>query len=180
MLLFDTFTNNETNSFIEFGDFSGLNLFIVSFPVLVIFLFLANVMIDKRKSLTNPIRKWYFLIDLLISAFIISAYPTFECIYNTSHRNATIHKAKVFESNYYQKLTSDEKDYFKLELLDKNGGCINNNITCKDGFDYYLKLKDIDQIISDIKKQRETKKPSQTTSTIENPLNKKFWELIQK
>ena len=180
MLLFDTFANNETNSFIEFSDFSGLNLFIVSFPVLVIFLFLANAMIGKRKSLTNPIRKRYFLIDLLIFTFIISAYPTFKYIYNTSYQNATIHKAKVFESDYYQKLTSDEKSYFKLKLLDKNGGCVNNNITCKDGFDYYLKLKDIDRIISDIKKQRETKKLPQTTPTIENPLNKKFWELIQK
>ena len=89
-------------------------------------------------------------------------------------------QGKSIRIRLLSKLTSDEKDYFKLELLDKNGGCINNNITCKDGFDYYLKLKDIDQIISDIKKQRETKKLPQATPTIENPLNKKFWELIQK
>ena len=84
------------------------------------------------------------------------------------------------ESPYYKNLSADEKDYFKLELLEKNDGCVNNNITCKDGFNYHLKLKDIDQIITDIKKQKETKKPPKTAPDIRSQLNKKFWELIAK
>ena len=72
-----------------------------------------------------------------------------------------------------------KKNYFKLELLKRNN-CWNNNVSCQDGFNYQIKLKDIDQIITDIKKQRETKKPPETTPDIGNQLNKKFWELIQK
>ena len=180
MLLFDTFVNDETNSFIEFSNVSSIELLIVSIPVLLILLFLANRIIDKRKSSNTVSKKLQYLIDFLLATLIIIAYPAFEDTYNTLYRNAIIHKAKVFESDYYQKLMTDEKDYFKLELLAKNDGCVNNNSTCKDGFNYQLKLKDIDQIITDIKKQRETKNPPKTAPTIENSLNKKFWELIAK
>ena len=180
MLLFDTFVNDETNSFIEFSTVSNIELLIVSAPVLIILLFLANGLNDKIKSSDTPDQKGLSLMEFLAAILVIIAYPTFEYTYNTLYRNATIHKAKVFEADYYQKLTSDEKDYFKLELLEKNDGCVNNNITCKDGFNYQLKLKDIDQIITDIKKQRETEKPPKITPDIGNQLNKKFWELIAK
>ena len=162
MLLFDTFNNDETNSFIGFSTVSNIELLIVSVSVLIILLFLANEINDKIKSSDTPDQKGLSLMEFLAAILVIIAYPTFEYTYNTLYRNATIHKAKVFEADYYQKLTSDEKDYFKLELLEKN------------------ELKDIDQIITDIKKQRETKKPPETTPDIENQLNKKFWELIQK
>ena len=182
MLLFDTFINDETNSFAEFSNVSGIELLLVSIPILIILQFLASKIAENRNSSDISFKKWQSLILMksLAAILIIIAYPAFEYTYNTSYRNAAIHKAKVFETDYYQKLTPDEKDYFKLELLEKNGGCVNNNITCKDGFNYQLKLKDIDQIITDIKKQRESKTPPQTTPDIGNQLNKKFWELIQK
>ena len=185
MLLFDTFTNEETHSFAEFSNVSGIELLLVSIPILIILQFLASKIAENRNSSDISFKKWQSLMKFFAAILIIIAYPAFEYTYNTSYRNATIHKAKVFETDYYQKLTPDEKDYFKLELLEKNDGCVNNNnnnnnITCKDGFNYQLKLKDIDQIITDIKKQRETKKPPETTPDIENQLNKKFWELIQK
>lgn len=180
MLLFDTFTNNETFSFIKFSTSSNIELLLVSVPVFIILLFLANKINDKIKSSDTPAQKGLSLMEFLVAIIVIIAYPTFEYTYNTLYRNATIHKAKVFEADYYQNLTPNEKDYFKLALLEKNDGCVNNNITCKDGFNYQLKLKDIDQIITDIKKQREAKKPPQAIPTTENSLNKKFWELIQK
>jgi hypothetical protein len=179
MLLFDTFANDETHSFIGFSTVSNIELLIVSVPVLIILLFLANGINDKIKSSDTPDQKGLSLMEFLAAIIVIIAYPSFEYTYNTLYRNATIHKAKVFEADYYQKLTPDEKDYFKLELLGENNGC-KNNISCQDGFNYQIKLKDIDQIITDIKKQRETKTPPQTTPDIGNQLNKKFWELIQK
>lgn len=180
MLLFDTFANDETNSFIGFSTVSTIELLLVSVPVLIILLFLANKIIDKINSSDAPAIKGLSLMECLAAIIFIITYPTFEYTYNTLYRNATIHKAKVFEADYYQKLTPDEKDYFKLALLEKNDGCVNNNITCKDGFNYQLKLKDIDLIITDIKKQKEIQKPPKTTPDIGNQLNKKFWELIQK
>ena len=180
MLLFDTFANDETHSFIEFSTVSVIELLLVSVPVFIILLFLANKINDKIKSSDTPDQKGLSLIEFLAAVIVIIAYPSFEYTYNTLYRNATIHKAKVFEADYYQKITPDEKDYFKLELLEKNDGCVNNNITCKDGFNYQIKLKDIDQIITDIKNQKETKKPPETTPYIGNQLDKKFWELIQK
>ena len=180
MLLFDTFVNDETNSFIEFSNVSSIELLIVSIPVLLILLFLANRIIDKRKSSNTVSKKLQYLIDFLLATLIIIAYPAFEDTYNTLYRNAIIHKAKVFESDYYQKLMTDEKDYFKLELLAKNDWCVNNNSTCKDGFNYHIKLKDVDQIITDIKKQRDSNIQPQTIPTTEKSLNKKFWELIAK
>lgn len=180
MLLFDTFANDETHSFIEFSTVSAIELLLVSAPVFIILLFLANEIINKINSSDTPAKKGLSLMEFLTAILVIIAYPSFEYTYIKLYQNATIHKAKVFEADYYQKLTPDEKDYFKLELLEKNDDCVNNKITCKDGFNYQLKLKDIDQIITDIKKQRETKKPPQTIPTVENSLNKKFWELIQK
>lgn len=180
MILFDTFNNDETHSFIEFSIVSAIELLLVSIPVLIILLFLSNGINDKIKSSDTQDKKGLSLMEFLAAILVIIAYPTFEYTYNALYRNATIHKAKVFEVDYYQKLTPNEKDYFKLELLEKNDGCVNNNITCKDGFNYKIKLKDIDQIITDIKNQKETKKPPETTPDIGNQLNKKFWELIQK
>ena len=180
MILFDTFNNDETHSFIEFSTVSAIELLLVSVPVFIILLFLANEIIDKINSSDAPAKKGLSLMEFLAAILVIIAYPTFEYTYNALYRNATIHKTKVFEVDYYQKLTPNEKDYFKLELLEKNDGCVNNNITCKDGFNYQIKLKDIDQIITDIKNQKETKKPPETTPDIGNQLNKKFWELIQK
>ena len=71
-----------------------------------------------------------------------------------------------------------KKNYFKLELLKRNN-CWNNNVSCQDGFNYQIKLKDIDQIITDIKTKRD-EKPPKTTLDIGNQLNKKFLELIKK
>lgn len=138
------------------------------------------MLIDKEIHSAKPTKESLTFIDFLISTLILIAYPLFDHTYTTFQRNIDIHKTSLLEAPYYQSLSADEKDYFKLELLAKNDWCVNNNSTCKDGFNYQLKLKDIDQIITDIKKQRETKNPPKTAPTIENSLNKKFWELIAK
>ena len=114
-----------------------------------------------------------------MAILIIIAYPLFEYAYTTFQKNIDIHKTSLLESPYYQGLSADEKDYFKLELLERNRGC-SNNTSCENGFNYQIKLKDVDQIITDIKKQRDNKIPPQTIPTSENSLNKKFWELMQK
>ena len=183
MLIFDAFTNEETNRLIELssdGNASLIIISIISIPILIIPLFLANVLIQNKTHSQKSVNEIFTFTDFLILFLAISAYPLFEYTHITFQRNLDIHKTSLLESSYYKNLSPDEKDYFKLELLEKNDGCVNNNITCKDGFNYQLKLKDIDQIITDIKKQRETKKPPKTIPDIENQLNKKFWELIQK
>ena len=180
MLIFDAFFNEETNSLIGLSGSSDFILILISLPALLIPFFLANMLIDRQTLALKPINGSLAFAEFLIGLLVITAYPLFEYTYATFQRNTDIHKASLLESPYYQDLSADEKDYFKLELLEKNDVCVNNNITCKDGFNYQIKLKDIDQIITDIKKQRDNKIPPQTIPTSENSLNKKFWELIQK
>lgn len=179
MLIFDGFTNEETNHLIELNRDSGVLLIFTSVFMLLIPLFLANTLIKRRTESPKLAKENLTFTDFLIAFLVIIAYPLFEYTYTTIQGNINIHKASLLESPYYQDLSADEKDYFKLELLEKNNGC-KNNISCQDGFNYQIKLKDVDLIITDIKKQRETKKPPKTTPDIGNKLNKKFWELIQK
>lgn len=179
MLIFDTFANEETNHLIELNRDSSVILIFTSIFMLLIPLFLANSLIKRRTESPKLAKENLTFTDFLIAFLVIIAYPLFEYTYTTLQWNINIHKASLLESSYYKNLPNDEKDYFKLELLEKNNDC-KNNISCQDGFNYQIKLKDIDQIITDIKKQRETKKPPQTTPDIGNQLNKKFWELIQK
>ena len=179
MLIFDTFANEETNHLIELNRDSSVILIFTSIFMLLIPLFLANTLIKRQTELPKLVKEKLTFTDFLIAFLAIIAYPLFEYAYTTRQGNINIHKASLLESSYYKNLSADEKDYFKLELLGENNGC-KNNISCQDGFNYQIKLKDIDQIITDIKKQRETKTPPQTTPDIGNQLNKKFWELIQK
>lgn len=179
MLIFDTFANEETNHLIELNRDSSVILIFTSIFMLLIPLFLANTLIKRQTELPKLVKEKLTFTDFLIAFLAIIAYPLFEYTYTTLQGNINIHKASLLESSYYKNLSADEKDYFKLELLEKNDGC-KNNISCQDGFNYQIKLKDIDQIMTDIKKQRETKTPPQTTPDIGNQLNKKFWELIQK
>lgn len=182
MLIFDAFANEETNHLIELssdGNASLIIISILSIPILIIPLFLANVLIHNKTHSQKPVNKIFTFTDFLILFLAISAYPLFEYTHITFQRNMDIHKASLLDSSYYRNLSADEKDYFKLELLERNN-CWNNNVSCQDGFNYQIKLKDVDQIITDIKKQRDNKIPPQTIPTNENTLNKKFWELIQK
>lgn len=179
MLIFDTFANEETNHLIELNRDSSVILIFTSIFMLLIPLFLANTLIKRQTELPKLVKEKLTFTDFLIAFLAIIAYPLFEYTYTTLQGNINIHKASLLESSYYKNLSADEKDYFKLELLGENNGC-KNNISCQDGFNYQIKLKDIDQIITDIKKQREAKTPPQTIPTVENSLNKKFWELIQK
>lgn len=65
MLLFDTFTNDETHSFIGFSTVSNIELLLVSVPVLIILLFLANGINDKIKSSDTPDQKGLSLMEFL-------------------------------------------------------------------------------------------------------------------
>ena len=179
MLIFGAFSNEETYDLIGLSGNSNIELIFITIPVLFIPLFLAKVLIDKEIHSAKPTKESLTFIDFLISTLILIAYPLFDHTYTTFQRNLDIHKTSLLESSYYKNLSADEKDYFKLELLEKNNGC-NKNISCKDGFNYHIKLKDVDQIITDIKKQRDSNIQPQTIPTTEKSLNKKFWELIQK
>ena len=179
MLIFEAFANEETYDLIGLSGNSNIELIFITIPVLFIPLFLAKVLIDKEVHSAKPTKESLTFIDFLISTLILIAYPLFDHTYTTFQRNIDIHKTSLLESPYYQSLPANEKNYFKLELLEKNNGC-NNNISCKDGFNYHIKLKDVDQIITDIKKQKDDKTPLKTDTIIGNSLDKKFWELIQK
>ena len=161
MLIFDAFANEETNHLIELssdGNASLIIISILSIPILIIPLFLANVLIQNKTQSQKSVNEIFTFTDLLILFLAISAYPLFEYTHITFQRNFDIHKTSLLESSYYKNLSADEKDYFKLELLERNN-CWNNNVSCQDGFNYQIKLKDVDLVITDIKKQRETKKP---------------------
>ena len=71
MLLFDTFNNDETNSFIGFSTVSNIELLIVSVPVLIILLFLANEINDKIKSSDTPDQKGLSLMEFLAAILVI-------------------------------------------------------------------------------------------------------------